>query len=78
MARGFRAASSRALPSLWGSVDVRYAFSGDTYVNGTDQNSSQQSLALGSEASWALSTRQSLELCLPPRWCRRTLRTRPA
>jgi hypothetical protein len=51
-------------PRLWVSVDARYAFRGDTFVDGSDQHSSQQSLTLGSEVSWALTSSQSLALVL--------------
>jgi Putative MetA-pathway of phenol degradation len=48
-------------PHFWMSLDVRYAFLGDTFVNGTDQDSPQQMLTLGSEASWSPSDSQSIE-----------------
>jgi hypothetical protein len=49
-------------PRFWASLDARYAFRGDTFVNGIDQESSQQSLVLGSEASWAPSPNHSFDL----------------
>jgi len=49
-------------PRFWASVDARYAFRGDTLVDGVDQNSAQRSLTLGSEASWSPRSRHTFEL----------------
>jgi hypothetical protein len=47
-------------PAIWASVDVRYAFRGDTLVDGGDENDSQQDFTVGSEVSVSLSPRHSL------------------
>jgi hypothetical protein len=46
--------------NVWASLDTRYAFRGDTQVDGVDQHNSQQSATLGSELSVSLSSRNSL------------------
>jgi hypothetical protein len=46
--------------SVWASVDARYAFRGDTAVNGSDQQSSQQYITVGSEVNVSLSPAHSL------------------
>jgi Putative MetA-pathway of phenol degradation len=46
--------------NLWASVDSRYAFRGDTFVDGLDQNTSQQTFILGSELNVALNSQSSL------------------
>lgn len=46
--------------SLWASLDTRYSFRGDTFVNGANQNDAQQNFTLGSEVSLSLSPRNSL------------------
>jgi hypothetical protein len=48
--------------NVWASVDARYAFRGDTLVDGVDQNSSQQIATVGSEVSLSLTPRHSLLL----------------
>lgn len=47
-------------PSLWASLDLRYAFCGATLVDGVNQNDSQENLIAGSEVSWSPSSNQSL------------------
>jgi hypothetical protein len=46
--------------SVWASVDARYAFRGDTLVDGMDQHNSQQDATVGSEVSVSLSPKHSL------------------
>ena len=46
--------------SLWASLDTRYSFGGDTFVNGVDQNNRQQNLILGSEVNISLNKQNSL------------------
>jgi hypothetical protein len=46
--------------NVWASIDTRYAFRGDTHVDGVDQHSSQQNATVGSEVSVSLSPRHSL------------------
>ena len=48
--------------NLWASLDARYAFRGDTLVDGVDQQNSQEGLILGSEAVWSPSSRSSVTL----------------
>jgi hypothetical protein len=48
--------------SFWASLDLRYAFRGDTAVDGLDQNNTQQNLTIGSEASWSANEHHSLNL----------------
>ena len=48
--------------SLWASSDTRYSFGGVTFVNGIDQNDSQQNFTLGSELN-ILTRRTTTELC---------------
>ncbi len=47
---------------LWASLDTRYSFGGDTYVNGENQNNAQQNFILGSELNVSLSPQNSLVL----------------
>src|ERR1700739_2054142 len=47
-------------PNLWGSLDTRYSFRGDTIVNGTDQNDAQQNFALGGEMNVSINPRNLL------------------
>jgi hypothetical protein len=49
-------------PSLWMSLDTRYAFRGETVVDGLEQNNSQENLTLGTEASWAPTSHVSLDV----------------
>jgi hypothetical protein len=46
--------------SLWASLDTRYSFRGDTFVNGMNQNNSQQDFTLGSEVNVSLNAQNSL------------------
>jgi hypothetical protein len=47
-------------PSLWASVDTRYSFGGDTFVNGVNQDNPQQNFILGSEVNLSLNSQNSL------------------
>lgn len=47
---------------VWASLDARYSLRATTYLNGVDQNNSQQNLILGSEVGVSLSSRNSLLL----------------
>jgi hypothetical protein len=49
-------------PSLWVSLDTRYAFRGETVVDGLEQNNPQENLILGAEASWAPDSHNSLDI----------------
>ena len=53
--------SYNVTPSLWMSLDTRYAFRGETVVDGVEQNNSQENLTLGAEASWAPNSHNSLD-----------------
>jgi hypothetical protein len=44
------------------SLDTRYAFRGETVVDGVEQNNSQENLTLGTEASWAPTAHTSLDV----------------
>src|ERR1700747_2983756 len=44
------------------SLDARYSFRGDTYVNRVDQNDAQKNFILGSEVIVSLSARNTLSL----------------
>ena len=48
--------------NLLASVDARYSFRGDTYLNGIDQNSSQKNFILGGELILSLNERNSLSV----------------
>ncbi|HXX85586.1 MAG TPA: transporter [Casimicrobiaceae bacterium] len=48
--------------SLWASLDTRYAFRGETVVDGLAQNNSQEGLIVGAEAHWLPNSRNSLGL----------------
>jgi hypothetical protein len=50
------------LDKLVTSLDARYSFRGDTYVNSIDQNSTQRNFILGSEAILSLNAKNSLSL----------------
>jgi hypothetical protein len=39
--------------TFWASFDLRYAFRGDTFVEGKNQNDPQELLIAGAEASWS-------------------------
>lgn len=47
-------------PNLWASLDTRYSFGGDTFINGTNQNNTQQNFTLGSEMNVSLNPQNSL------------------
>jgi hypothetical protein len=47
-------------PNLWASLDTRYSFGGDTFVNGMNQNTAQQNFILGSEMNVSLDPQNSL------------------
>ena len=46
--------------SVVGSLDTRYSFRGDTFVNDVDQNSSQRNFILGTEAIVSVNDRNTL------------------
>jgi hypothetical protein len=46
--------------NFWASVNTRYSFRGDTFVNGVDQSNGQQNFTLGCEANLSLNSRNSL------------------
>ena len=46
--------------SLWASLGTRYSFRGDTFVNGMNQNVTQENFTLGSEVSLSLNPHNSL------------------
>jgi hypothetical protein len=50
------------LDSVVSSLDARYSFRGDTYVNRVDQNSAQKNFILGSEVIVSLNARNTLTL----------------
>jgi len=52
------------LDSLSGSLDARYSFRGDTFVDGVNQNNAQRNLILGTEMILSLNARNSLSLVL--------------
>jgi hypothetical protein len=45
---------------VWASLDTRYAFGGDTFVSGVNQNNVQQNFILGSEVNVSLNSQNSL------------------
>lgn len=47
-------------PSVWASLDTRYSFGGDNYVNSVNQNDAQQNLILGSEVGISLNPQNLL------------------
>jgi hypothetical protein len=47
-------------PNLWVSLDTRYAFRGDTLINGIDQNNAQQIFRLGTEVNVSINSRNVL------------------
>ena len=48
--------------SLWASLDARYAFRGDMFVDRVDQHDPQEGVVLGSEAVWSPGSRSSVVL----------------
>src|SRR6516225_5539951 len=49
-------------PGFWASLDSRYAFRGETVVDGLEQNNTQENLTVGAEASWAPNAHNSLDV----------------
>ena len=49
-------------PGFWASLDSRYAFRGETVVDGLEQNNAQENLTVGAEASWAPNAHNSLDV----------------
>jgi hypothetical protein len=47
-------------PSVWASLDTRYAFRGATVVDGLEQNNAQENLTVGTEANWTPNSHNSL------------------
>jgi hypothetical protein len=45
---------------IWVSVDTRYSFRGETFLNGINQNDAQRNFILGSELNLPLSSQDSL------------------
>jgi len=45
---------------IWASLDTRYSFRGDTFINGINQNNSQQEFTIGNELNIALNSQNSL------------------
>ena len=52
------------LDNLLVSLDTRYSFRGDTFINGQNQNDTQRNFILGSEVIVSLNARNSLSLTL--------------
>ena len=48
------------IKELWISIDTRYSFRGDTFIDGVNQHNGQQNFVLGSEANIALNPQNSL------------------
>lgn len=46
--------------NLWASLDTRYSFRGDTFVNSVNQDNSQQNFTLGSEVNISLGPQNSI------------------
>ena len=44
---------------LWASLDTRYSFGGDTFLNGVNQNNAQQNFILGSEVNVSINRQNS-------------------
>jgi hypothetical protein len=49
-------------PSFWASLDTRYAFRGQTSIDGLAQNNSQANFIIGSEAHWLPDSHNSIGL----------------
>ena len=49
-------------PGFWASLDSRYAFRGETVVDGLEQNNTQENLTVGAEASWTPNAHNSLDV----------------
>ena len=54
--------SYSATKSVWASLDTRYAFRGETVLDGLAQNNSQQDLIVGAEVHWLPNSHNSLGL----------------
>ena len=54
--------SYSATQSFWASLDTRYAWRGETVVDGLAQNNSQQDLIVGAEVHWLPNSHNSLGL----------------
>jgi len=54
--------SYKLAPSFWVSLDTRYAFRGETVVDGQAQNNAQQNLIVGAEANWSPNSHNSLDI----------------
>jgi hypothetical protein len=46
--------------NVWASLDTRYSFGGNTFVNGVNQNNAQQNFILGSEINISLNSQNSI------------------
>jgi hypothetical protein len=46
--------------NVWASLDTRYSFRGNTFVNGLDQDSGQRNFILGGEINVSINNRNSL------------------
>jgi hypothetical protein len=46
--------------NIWASLDTRYSFRGNTFVNGLDQDSGQRNFILGTEINVSINNRNSL------------------
>lgn len=49
-------------PSFWASLDTRYAFRGETIVNGRELNNAQENFIVGTEANWSPNSHNSLNV----------------
>jgi hypothetical protein len=49
-------------PSFWVSLDSRYAFRGETVVDGQTQGNGQQNLIVGTEANWSPNSHNTLDI----------------
>jgi hypothetical protein len=50
--------------TVWASLDTRYSFRGTTFLNGVNQNDSQNNFLLGAEVNVAMNARNSLVVVL--------------
>jgi hypothetical protein len=51
-------------PKFWASLDSRYAYRGDTFVDDVDQHETQDNLVVGTEAGWSPTEQSSWVLVL--------------
>jgi hypothetical protein len=49
-------------PNFWVSLDSRYAFRGETVVDGQAQDNAQRNLVVGTEANWSPNSHNSLDI----------------